>query len=161
MKRSKKLKLFAGLTIAIIVLCFVFRNVLDRKLVFDEITFTSGCEKEFCIGDNKEKVIESVKAVLATDNAKLIYKYTDLPTKLSVELRREILLKEGVELYYQNSLRAISPDDLKRDILLKNDLWTLFTRGKLGFNRTYYLYFEGGVLFKVEVRKQGPLYFDL
>ena len=135
MKPSKKMKLIIGLILAIIVLGVTFKGVLDRKLVFEEVTITTGCMIEFCIGDSKEEVVETVKVVLAMDNVKLVYKNTNTPTH--------------------------SPDDLNYEKLLKDDLWTIIVEEKFGFSKFYYLYYDGNILSKIDIAKYGPFYIDL
>jgi len=135
MKPTKKTKLVIGLVLAIIVLGVLFKDTLDSKLAYDEATITTGCVIEFCIGHNKADAMETVKIVLAKGSAELRYKNRNFPV-------------------------THSPDDMSHEELLNDDLWTLSVKKKFGFGRNYYLYFDGGVIVRIDVAKYGPLYFD-
>ncbi|MBL1431667.1 MAG: hypothetical protein COA60_009225 [Robiginitomaculum sp.] len=135
MKAPNRIKLIIGLILAVGVLWIVFKDTLFKKLVYDEITITTGCMIEVCVGDSKTETIEAVKAILDIGNTELLYKVTNIPTH--------------------------SPDDLNYEKLMSDDLWTLFVQKRFGITSAYYLYFDGNSVSKIKVVKYGLLYFDL
>lgn len=135
MRSPNRIKLIIGLILAVGVLWIVFKDTLVKKLVYDEITITTGCMIEVCVGDSKAEAIETVKGVLDMGNTELWYKATNIPT------------------HY--------PDDLNYEKLMSDDLWTLFVRKRFGIISAYYLYFDGNNVSKIKVVEYGLFYFDL